>query len=272
MHTVILRDDDTCAFTPRACLERLYRPFLNRGLPVNLAVIPEVRTDARTPDGHLEGFLTAGSGSAGPLAPMAGNRELVDYLCAESGYRIVQHGCHHDIFEFGDFGRAELARRLDHGASCLRAAGFARPAAFVAPYDRLSRAAFLEVAARFKVISTGWFEVGRVPLRWWPQYAVKKWRRRPHWRAGRTTLLSHPGCLLSFHRPYAEMFAAVRHDIESRALTVVVTHWWEYFSDGSPDDRFIGVLHEVAEWLASRRDIRVVSFQDVASGEVSLND
>jgi hypothetical protein len=55
MHTVILRDDDTCAFTPRACLERLYRPFLQRGLPVNLAVIPEVRTDVRTPDGRLEG-------------------------------------------------------------------------------------------------------------------------------------------------------------------------------------------------------------------------
>jgi hypothetical protein len=35
------------------------------------------------------------------------------------------------------------------------------------PYDRLSRTAFIEVAARFNVISTGWFEAGRVPMRWW---------------------------------------------------------------------------------------------------------
>src|SRR5581483_7450056 len=65
--TVILRDDDTCALTPRACLERLYRPFLDRGLPVNLAVIPEVRTDVRTDDGAREGFLAAGLPPAGPL-------------------------------------------------------------------------------------------------------------------------------------------------------------------------------------------------------------
>ncbi len=269
MHTVILRDDDTCAFTPRTCLERLYRPFLDRGLPVNLAVIPEVRTAVRTPDGKLEGFLTAGGSWSGPLASIADNRELVHYLRAEKGYQIVQHGCHHDYLEFGGVDRTELARRLDRGAKCLREAGFARPAAFVAPYDRMSRAAYLEVAARFPVISTGWFEAGRMPVRWWPEYALKKISRRPHWRAGRTTLLSHPGCLLSFHRPYAEMFAAVRRDIESRALTVVVTHWWEYFREGKPDDTFIAVLHEVAEWLASRADIRVVAFGEVANVSVA---
>lgn len=271
MHYVILRDDDTCAFTPRACLERLYRPFLHRGLPVNLAVIPEVRTAVRTPDGRLEGFLTAGNGPAAPLAPVGGNRELVEYLRAEPGYDIVQHGCHHDYLEFGDSNRAGLARRLSEGAGSLLAAGLARPAAFVAPYDRLSRAAFVEVAARFAVISTGWFEAGRMPLPWWPAYALKKLRRRPHWRAGRTALLSHPGCLLSFHRPYADMLASVRRAVESRTLTVLVTHWWEYFRDGAPDEKFIAVLHEVAAWLASRPDIRVVSFRDVAGGGIPLS-
>src|SRR6266511_3759618 len=58
MRYVILRDDDTNALTPVECLERLYRPFLDRGLPVNLAVIPDVATDATTPDGRREGFLS----------------------------------------------------------------------------------------------------------------------------------------------------------------------------------------------------------------------
>lgn len=265
MHTVILRDDDTCAFTPRVCLERLYRPFLDRGLPVNLAAIPEVRTDVCTADGRLEGFLSAGVGPLAPLAPIAANTGLIDYLKAEPGYHVVQHGCHHDPFEFGDSDRTELARRLDHGARCLRAAGLARVATFVAPYDRISRTAYGEIARRFDVISTGWFELGRVPVRWWLEYALKKWRRRPHWRVGRTTLLSHPGCLLSFHRPRAEMLAAVRQAVERQALTVLVTHWWEYFRDGTPDEEFIGVLHEVAGWLASRADIRVISFRDVVA-------
>jgi predicted deacetylase len=271
MHTVILRDDDTCAFTPRECLERLYRPFLDRGLPVNLAVIPEVRTDVRMPDGRLEGFLAAGRGPPGPLAPIAASTGLVDYLHSEDGYHIAQHGCHHDYFEFGSSDRGELVRRLERGADGLREAGFTRAETFVAPYDRISRTAYLEIARRFAVISTGWFEAGRVPLRWWPQYIRKKLRRRPHWRAGRTALLSHPGCLLSFHHPRAEMFASVRRAVESQPLTVLVTHWWEYFRDGNPDEEFIRVLHQVAEWLAGHPEVRVVSFRDVADGKVSIN-
>ena len=62
MRYVILRDDDTNALTPVECLERLYRPFLDRGLPVNLAVIPEVSTSAVTPEGKPEGFLFARHG------------------------------------------------------------------------------------------------------------------------------------------------------------------------------------------------------------------
>src|SRR6058998_3397825 len=57
MRYVILRDDDTNALTPVECLERLYRPFLDRGLPVNLAAIPKVRTDVTGTHGLLEGYL-----------------------------------------------------------------------------------------------------------------------------------------------------------------------------------------------------------------------
>jgi hypothetical protein len=271
MHYVILRDDDTCAYTPPACLERLYRPFLDRGLPVTLATIPEVRTDVRAADGRLEGFLAAGRGPNVPVAPIGLARELVDYIRAEPGYHVAQHGCHHDILEFGGSDRGELARRLDRGAAVLRDAGFSKPAAFVAPYDRLSQEAFVEAAARFQVISTGWFEARRVPLRWAAAYALKKLGRRPHWRAAGTCLLSHPGCLLSYHRPHSTMMPSVRKAVEGTSLTVLVQHWWEFFRDGTPDDELIGVLHEVADWLAGSPEVRVVSFADVARGAVPLN-
>ncbi len=271
MHYVILRDDDTNALTPPACLERLYRPFLERNLPVNLATIPEVRTDVKAANGQVEGFITAGNPAQAPLMSIADSRDIVTYLQSESGYRIVHHGCHHDLYEFGATDRAELVRRLDHGAEEFRKAGFEKPRAFVAPYDRLSREAYVETAARFPVISTGWFEADRIPLRWWPCYAKKKFEGRPHWQTHRTTLLSHPGCLLSFHRPYSEMFANVRRAVEGATLTVLVTHWWEYFRDRQADNNFISVLHEVADWLGSAKDVRVVSFDDVANGAVPLN-
>lgn len=127
MHYVILRDDDTHALTPPECLERLYRPFLDRGMPVNLAVIPEVHTDVRMPNGRPEGFLAAGAPTTRPSMPIAESRDLVNYLLNEPGYHIVQHGCHHDAFEFGTSDRRDLARRITRGARRLREAGLGHP-------------------------------------------------------------------------------------------------------------------------------------------------
>ena len=270
MRYVILRDDDTNALTPPECLDRLYRPFLERGLPVNLAVIPRVRTRLTTPNGEPEGFLPRKHGGQPETVPLARHPELIGYLKKHAGFHLVQHGCFHDTFEFDRPDVREIRQRLDEGARCLAEAGFAPAHAFVAPHDKLSRASFREVARRFPVLSTGWFEWRRLPPSWWPAYLVKKLLKRPHWRVGRTLLLSHPGCLLSYHRPYDRMLEQVQQSIASRRLTVLVTHWWEYFRNGRADEPFIQVLHQVSEFLASQPDIRVVTFEDLAAGRVAL--
>jgi len=264
MRQIILRDDDTNALTPIECLERLYRPFLERGLPVNLATVPEVRENARTPDGQREGFLPRQPNPAVETIPLNENRALVDYLLANPGYHIAQHGCHHDTFEFDRDDRTEIVRRLDRGALRLREAGIRNVRAFVAPHDKLSAVAFGEVARRFRVISTGWFEWRRLPLAWRPSYLAAKLRGRRHWRIGRTLLLSHPGCLLSYTRPYGTILETIRRTIEQDEVTVLVTHWWEYFRNGTPDEPFIRVLHELADELARRSDVTVTTFGALA--------
>ena len=275
MRYVILRDDDTNALMPTACLERLYRPFLERNLPVNLAVIPNVSTTASHGPGQLEKFLMAENESPRKYLPIGSNSELVKYLLDNPQFHIVQHGCCHesvnDRYEFDHDNRGEISRRLDQGIHLLMEAGFRRPSTFVAPYDQLSRVSLQEVAKRFRVLSTGWYEWGRLPLRWWPRYILKKISRAPHWRVGRTSLLSHPGCHLSYHRSYSIMLQEIEKSIESRQLTVLVTHWWEYFRDGKADKNFIDVLHETAAYLATRRNVRVIPFDDVAKENIILN-
>ena len=273
MKYVILRDDDTNAFTPVSCLEMLYRPFLDRGLPVNLATVPAVRTDARSASGEAEGFLfgkvSAGEGRAAPLGE---NAELTDYLRENRLYNIVQHGFHHDVHEFERCGRGEAVRRLTEGAKHLRDAGFAQPKAFVAPHDKFSAANYREIARRFPIVSSGWFELGRLPWTWWPRYAVRKALRRPHWRTrDGTLLLSHPGCRLSHILPLGEMLDDIRSIIARNRVSVLVTHWWEYFPNGKPHDEFISVLHETAAHLASRSDVRVLKFDDLLEGGIPLN-
>lgn len=264
MRYVILRDDDTNALTPVECLEKLYRPFLARGLPVHLATIPAVRSDARTPDGKREGFLLGARGDEPATVPLATNTGLTAYLRANAGFQIVQHGCHHDPFEFDTRDRATVVQRLEHGAERIREAGLTPASAFVAPHDKFSPVAYEETARRFRVISSGWFEWRRVPRRWWPRYLWKKLSGQPHWRVGRTRLLSHPGCLLSYTRDPATILPLIKEQIQQRQVTVLVTHWWEYFRHGEPDEPFLRVLHQTAEYLGSHPDICVTTFDALA--------
>jgi hypothetical protein len=263
MRQVIIRDDDTNAFTPPECLEQLYRPFLKRGMPVNLAVIPAVRRDAKTPQGKPEGFLFAADGSAQETNPISLNSALVNYLRSEPNLRVVQHGCHHDTFEFSTTDDAEISRRIEQGQTHLAEAGFPSPKTFVAPHDKFSPAAFRRCADHFQVISTGWFELARLPHAWWPNYLVKRMRNAPHWRAGKTLLLSHPGCLLSRFRKRDQILNQIKAALANSPLTVLVTHWWEYFPDGKPDADFITVLHETADYLAGQPEIKVVAFDEL---------
>src|SRR6267143_1015655 len=116
MRYVILRDDDTNVLTPPECLERLYRPFLDAGLPVNLATIPAVCTGAKRPDGQPEGFLWKnGQRFAGDFIPLTRDSPLAQYLRENPGYHIVQHGFHHEPFEFDRDDEPEIARRLEQG-------------------------------------------------------------------------------------------------------------------------------------------------------------
>jgi hypothetical protein len=275
MHYVIVRDDDTNALTPADCLERLYRPFLDHGMPVNLAVIPNVRTDITYGRNILEGFLLHRNGTTERMLPIGRNTELVQYLRSQPLFHVAQHGYNHEFIhgdcEFEQHHRQEITRRLDQGSRLLVEAGFAQPETFVAPYDRFTRTSIAEVSRRFRVISAAWYEFGKLPYGWWPRYLFRKAARNPHWRIGNTILLSHPPCFLSARRPYATMLREIQSSIASRRLTVLVTHWWEFFPDRQPDKAFIGVLHQLAEWIAASDDFRVVTFRDVAEGKVPLN-
>jgi len=56
------------------------------------------------------------------------------------------------------------------------------------------------------------------------------------------------------------MLDEIKRTVESRVLTVLVTHWWEYFCNNEPDPAFVHVLHQTADYLAQQRDVKVISF------------
>jgi hypothetical protein len=75
---------------------------------------------------------------------------------------------------------------------------------------------------------------------------------------------------MSYLRPLDGMMADIRRAVESQKLTVLVTHWWEYYRTGQPDEPLIAVLHQLAEYLANVPDLRVISFAELAEGKIPL--
>ena len=88
---------------------------------------------------------------------------------------------------------------------------------------------------------------------------------------GQTMLLSHPGCLLSYHRSFSRALQGIVQCLQRNQVTVLVTHWWEYFRNGKPDPDFIDVLHSTASLLESDPEVRVISFDDLIDSKVALN-
>ncbi len=266
---VILRDDDANGTTSPEAIERLYRPFLARGWPVCLAVIPEVRTDVRTMNGELEGFVDASRRGAPGVAPIADNRRFVDYVRAEPKLHVVQHGLRHEIvggrFEFDRDDARDVATRMDAGSRALRDAGFPKPSTFVAPQDQISRTAVRAALARYAVLSTGYYSLRRLPRRHWARYLIdKRVSKRPHVRLRSQTLLTHPGCILSPHREPEHVAEAILAVVRSQRLTVVVSHHWEYASGGGEPSPLVDVLHSLPERFEAEA-VRVVTFDEARS-------
>lgn len=264
MKYIVLRDDDANGTTPISVLEPLYRPFLDRGLPIHLAMIPSVRTDNHRTDGDLEGFLYLESNGTAGTKPIEENQALLDYVRHESGYVPVLHGFTHEIingrFEFDRDEPEDIARRLDRGLAMFQAAGLGRPLVFVAPQDQLSRSGFREVSKRFDVLSLQFLSLRKLPHQYWPAHLGAKFiQRRPHLRLGRTAALTHPGCILSYNKPPAGMLERVLDAIRPNCVTVLVTHHWEYFHpDGTMNEPFVAVLHALAEHFGKAKDVRVI--------------
>lgn len=260
---VLIRDDDTNALTPPDCLEELYRPLLDDGKPVNLAVIPEVNTQGKNARGELEGYIRAGWEPGADLLPLHANEALIGFLHQNDSFHVVQHGCHHDPNEFQSDGRMEVRRKIERGLECLELAGFTGVETFVAPYDRLSRTAFREASKRFRIISTGWFEWRRIPWSWMVRYGMVKAAGLSQWRIGNTLLLSHPGCLLRPDRKPDELLDLIKRTVMNRPLTVLVNHWWEYFVVEKEQTKRVNLFHKVIKFLSDHPLIELKRFEDL---------
>lgn len=271
---VILLDDDVNAFTPAEFLEILYRPFFERALPVSIAIIPNIsKISPFTAHGDKDFLVEKSQQEDLYYLPVGSNRTLVNYLLKNLGYEIVQHGNRHEEGEFLHYNRQKLISSIEEGRSCMIEAGFAAPKVFVPPQGKLSKVALEELLKVYELISSTAYEKEQVPYSCWVYYIYKKLMRHEHWKVGDVTLLTTVGdYYFSASYPVDGILEHLKRTIASRRLSVVNSHWWEYFKEGKPNYKLIDALHGFADFLAENPLIKVIVFRSLLDGTLSFRE
>ena len=133
----IIRDDDVNYFTETWMLDTVYKEAWSRGFKVSLAVVPYMKAT-------FQEQIPRKFRGKNRIFPITDNTELVVYLkekLDDGLIDIIQHGCTHALNEFAANDFELLNHKLRKGKTLISEAFNARINTFVAPQEKISRAA-----------------------------------------------------------------------------------------------------------------------------------
>jgi hypothetical protein len=262
---IVIRDDDISFFTDPERFERAHAFLIRNRIPFNVAVIPEADDAALHAPGVPEGFLPPGQPGRGETVPIGANAALVKAIRGLGFIEVSQHGWSHAGPAAGEPefllpDRNEAIRRLDKGLGILEAAFGKKPAFFVPPRDRVSRAALDEIRRRYAGVCMSRFPHGLIPARLWPRFILGKRTGRMLMRWGRFLLLQHPGA--DFSAPDESAGASIEKLLRSvRDVLVLPVHSWRFFdSNGRVVKSLLDPWEELLKRLSGERNIRFTTF------------
>ncbi len=241
MKYILIRDDDVNFFTRPEMLEEVYGFIFENDIPINFSVIPAVNSAAKTEScyfgaGSPEPFLPQDIAGEDKQFPITGNPALLKFLNSIRRKEFLQHGFEHagqsGGYEFESEDKAVIEDKLIKGMDILEKAFGVIPETFVAPQDKYSKTAFAAIKRRFKTLSLGWVDSSRIPFALYCRYWQMKLMCRNYICDGKLLITEHPGCMFSKFMDITQMSKKLDAYIASHQTTVIVTHHWEFFSNG----------------------------------------
>ncbi len=253
MTLYLIRDDDSNATTDPTRLERGYLPLLDAGLPINLAVVPEVRLDTLAPGGQREEFLSPSRPVSSARATLERETPLAEWLRAHRGQvGVMMHGLSHERrrggTEFGALSRSEAVRVMVRGLDVLERALGVCPRGFVAPWDAFSRESLHAATSEFDLVSTGYVDRVRLAPGYWASHVVERISRAGVVAAGRGWVVRHPGCVFTADTRPADVGGILSRISADALICVIVLHHWMFWAEETPHP----VIAELARRLRGK--------------------
>ncbi len=253
MKYILIRDDDVNFFTCRDMLEEVYGFIFENDIPINFSVIPAVNSAAKTEScnfgaGSPEPFLPRDVAGEDKQFPITGNPGLLHFLNSIRKKEFLLHGFEHagksGRYEFESEDRNVIEDKLIKGMDIFEKAFGVIPETFVAPQDKYSRTAFAQIKSRFKTLSLGWVDSGRIPFALYCRYLQMKLMHRNYICDGKFLITEHPGCMFSRFKDVNETSRKLDDYIAGHEITVIVTHHWEFFDNGVLNRELINAFRQ----------------------------
>ena len=239
---ILIRDDDANFFTRPEMLEEVYGFIFENNIPINFAIIPAVNSAAKTESSYFgagtpEPFLPVEIAGEDKQFPITGNPDLLQFLNSLKRKEFLLHGLEHagksGKYEFESDDKNVIEDKLIKGTNIFKEAFGVAPETFVAPQDKYSRTALTQIKSRFKTLSMGWVDSSRIPFILYCRYLQMKLTGRNYICDGEFLITEHPGCMFSKFMDINEMSKKLDEYIAAHRMTVIVTHHWEFFENGT---------------------------------------
>jgi hypothetical protein len=232
---IVLRDDDISYFTEIDQFRTVHRLLLEKQVPFNIAVIPEVRADIQSMDGRFEGFIPPEFSGKPDSHSISENTALVSFVQKHPFIEVAQHGFSHQKnargeAEFAQRDSADLKCRLEKGIGIIRQTFGGAPRFFVPPFDTVSAEALRMIHKRYDGISLSGFGHSILPMRLWPVFWIQKRMGHCLFRWGQFHLLQHPGLDFSFRGMDPLFDSLLEEYLSTEDVLVLPLHSWNFFS------------------------------------------
>lgn len=276
---ILIRDDDISSFTPVEWLARVHEPLLRNNLPVNFAVIPNVRSDIKgesleriylKQEGlEFEPFIPPKERGKKVGREIGENSELCQFLKNLKKSEMLQHGFTHawrdGKTEFALSDKNLLNAWIIEGSKIIKDSLGINPKFFVPPCDNISREAVEVVNNSFMGISLK--EARRNLFPFFQQLFVRRSSisERCLWNK-ELLLVGHPGYAISRFNSAAYIKNKIDELVKNETVIVLVVHHWEFFFDwGREDSNFLSVWHEVLNQLINSKNLEFITFSELYS-------
>jgi len=272
MKYVVIKDDDTCFFTPVNILEALYGEILEKHV-VNLSVIPNVYSSIKLDENEIyykkdklkyDPLISPEYSGSDRYYNVNDNPELIDFLNRKN-VDVLQHGYAHEKInsmpEFSIRDREFVYKRAVEGKNILNKCVKRGISFFVPPWNIVSKEFISGSQLQYKgIITAGILPVYNNLNIFIPYYVNKLFKRRYYMY--KNILLIDTYDLIQKYMDVSLIPGKFNSILNNNDIVIIQNHYWIFMNNWKKDDNMIEQWKSLYSKILDN-NVRIISYNEL---------